>query len=31
MGYIALHNESVRSWRGGESALNWMDGIPLPR
>ncbi|AZN97593.1 hypothetical protein EJ066_10005 [Mesorhizobium sp. M9A.F.Ca.ET.002.03.1.2] len=31
MGYIALHNESARTWRGGESALNWMDGNPLPR
>jgi hypothetical protein len=31
MGYIALHNGSVRAWRGGKSALNCMDGNPLPR
>ncbi|WP_143744525.1 hypothetical protein [Mesorhizobium prunaredense] len=31
MGYIALHNRSVRAWRGGESALNCMDGNSLPR
>lgn len=31
MGYIALHNGSVRAWRGGESALNCMDGNSLPR
>jgi hypothetical protein len=32
MGYIALHNESIRAWRrGGESALNCMDGNSLPR
>ncbi|WP_164547053.1 MULTISPECIES: hypothetical protein [unclassified Mesorhizobium] len=31
MGYIALHNGSARAWRGGKSALNCMDGNPLPR
>ncbi|MGX9178776.1 hypothetical protein [Mesorhizobium sp. BHbdii] len=31
MGYIALHNGSVHAWRGGESALNCMDGNSLAR